>query len=192
MRWNRSRLVELLTAIVCVALAAVAVEVSDATPEYDDVRGRVRAPVAVEDGEVTVDEVRIGTQLTRTGEVLDTTPGAFVVVRVTGAATGTGPISYSESRLVTRGPRVYRASGSPPSVRAQPGFAAEVDVVFEVDPTQIEDLTLELWELEIIRGYQERVQVHLGITRANAEQWRQLADGQAVEIETNTLTRALS
>jgi hypothetical protein len=189
-RVARSRLVALLTAIACVALAATAVQVSEARPEYDYARGAVGRPVAVEDGEVSVDDVRIGTRLTRSGEVMDTTPGAFVVVAVTVAATGASDLLYSESRLVTRGPRVYDAFTTQ-SLSAAPGFAARVDYVFEVDPGAIEDLTLELGRLEIINGYQARVQVHLGITRANAGQWREAAAGRSVEIDTNRTTEAL-
>ena len=50
MRVRRSRLVALLTAIACVALAATAVQVSEARPEYDYVRGQVGRPLPVEGG----------------------------------------------------------------------------------------------------------------------------------------------
>lgn len=190
MKVRRSRLVALLTAIVCVALAATAVQVSEARPEHDYVRGQVGRPVQVEDGEVLVDDVRIGTRLTRKGEVMDTTPGAFVVVDVTVAATGTSELLYSDSRLVTRGPRVYDEFGLQSS-RAAPGFSERTEYVFEVDPGQIEDLTLELWRLEIINGFQARVQVHLGITPGNADQWRDASTGRSVEVDTNATTRGL-
>ena len=129
-------------------------------------------------------------RLTRNGEVMDTTPGAFVVVRVTVAASGTAELLYNDSRLVTRGPRVYSAFTSQ-SLVAAPGFSEAMDYVFEVDPRAIEDLTLELWRLEIINGFQARVQVHLGITADNADQWREAAVGRSVEIDTNATTRAL-
>ncbi|SDT42687.1 hypothetical protein SAMN04488543_4326 [Friedmanniella luteola] len=190
MRVRRSRLVALLSAIACVALAATAVQVSEARPDHEYLRGQVGRPVAVEDGEVLVDDVRVGTQLTRSGEVMDTTPGAFVVVGVTASATGHREVLFGSSRLVTRGPRVYDAFTSQ-SVRAAPGFAERLDYVFEVDPTAVEDLTLELWRVEIISGYQARVQVHLGITADNAAQWREAAAGRRVEIDTNRTTRAL-
>lgn len=190
MRVRRSRLVALLTAIVCVALAATAVQVSESRPEHDYVRGQVGRAVQVEDGEVLVEDVRIGNRLTRSGEVMDTTPGAFVVVSVTVAATGTHELLYSDSRLVTRGPRVYDDFSSQSS-RAAPGFSEQSEYVFEVDPGAIEDLTLELWRLEIINGFQARVQVHLGITPDNADQWRDAAAGRSIEIDTNATTRGL-
>jgi hypothetical protein len=189
-RARRSRLVALLTAIVCVALAATVVQVSEARPEHDYLRGQVGRPVQVEDGEVLVDDVRIGNRLTRRGEVMDTTPGAFVVVGVTVAATGTHELLLSDSRLVTRGPRVYDEFGLQSS-RAAPGFSERSNYVFEVDPGEIEDLTLELWRVEIISGFQARVQVHLGITADTADRWREAAAGRSVEIDTDAETRAL-
>ena len=62
-------------------------------------------------------------------------------------------------------------------VTAQPGFQTSVDTVFEVDPAQIDDLTIEMWA--------ERGDLRLPATRtdqarlapANAEQWRAAARG---------------
>ncbi len=189
-RVRRARVVALLTAIACVALAATAVQASESRPEHDYVRGVVGRAVGVEDGEVSVDQVRVGSQLTRAGEVMDTTPGAFVVVRVTVAATRAHQIRLSNSRLVTAGPRVYDEFTAQ-SLSAPPGFSSRMDYVFEVDPNAIDDLTLELWRTEIISGYQARVQVHLGITPDNAEQWRDAAAGRRVEIDPNRSTEAL-
>ena len=53
------------------------------------------------------------------------------------------------------------------------------DILFEVDPNQIEDLTLEIWPNEVITGYQQRVRIPLGLKYDNAEQWRAAARGQA-------------
>ena len=54
------------------------------------------------------------------------------------------------------------------AVVAAPGFQTTADVVFEVDPARLADLTIEIWDAEIIRGYHQRVQVPLGITADNA------------------------
>ena len=191
MRLRRSRLVALLVAIACVTLAATAVRVSEARADYDVVRGRLGAPARVQDGELSVDRVRVGTQLTRNGAVVDTTPGMFVVVHVIGAATGVRTLRYTDSRLLTAGSQVYDAYGLSSSVAAPPGFASAVDFLFEVDPARIDDLTLEVWQPEIIHGYQSRVQVHLGITGDNAEQWRAAGAGQVVEVDVDASTRAL-
>jgi len=46
-----------------------------------------------------------------------------------------------------------------------------------VAPAHIDDLTLEMGSNEILRGYQQRVRIQLGITPANAEQWSATAKG---------------
>lgn len=180
MRLRRSRLVALLAAIVCVALAAVVLRSAETKPEYAVVRGTLGAPTVVEDGEITVADVRVGSQLTRDGSVTDTTPGMFVVVSVTAAATGTRELTRGDARLLARGGRVYSSYGFS-SVHAAPGFAEHTDYLFEVDPQAITDLTVEIWQVELIHGYQQRQQVHLGITAENAAAWRTAAAGQAVE-----------
>jgi hypothetical protein len=58
-----------------------------------------------------------------------------------------------------------------------------------VAPAHIDDLTLELGSNEVLRGYQQHVRIKLGITPANAEQWRATAKG-LIEPMTDT-TRAI-
>ena len=82
MRVRRSRLVALLTALACVTVAAAGLRASEAGPDHEVVRARLGAAAGTQDGEVTVDDVRVGTSLARAGSVTDTTPGLFVVVRV--------------------------------------------------------------------------------------------------------------
>lgn len=188
---RRSRLSAAVAAIACVAVAAAGLRASEAGPDHDVVRGRLGQPVATEDGVVTVADVRVGTRLARSGSVTDTTPGMFVVVRVAAAATGTEDEVLTDSRLLARGGRVYAPYESTTS-RAAPGFVETVDHLFEVDPAAIEDLTLEVWRSEVVHGYQERVQVHLGITRANAAAWRDAGAGQVLEPDRTGTTRALS
>jgi hypothetical protein len=192
MRLRRSRLVALVAAVLCVALAAAALRTAEAAPPYEVVRGTTGHHVAVEDGEISVGDVRVGTQLTRNGTVTDTTPGMFVVVAVTAAATGRDTLRRGDARLLARGDRVYAAYGGNATLVAAPGFEERTDLVFEVDPARIDDLTLELWQAEIIHGYQQRLQVHLGITPGNADQWRAAAPDQAVEADVYGSTRALS
>lgn len=190
-RWGRSRLVVACTVVACVALAAVGVRLAEAGPEYDYARGRVGQPVEVQEGEVTVERVRVGTQLARDGDVVDTTPGMFVVVSVTGAASGTGRLLYSDSQLRTDDGRVYEDFGSSTTISAEPGFAEEVEFVYEVDPARIDDLTLEMWQLEIINGFQDRLQVHLGITPGNADDWRVAARDQVIDLPVGGTTRVI-
>lgn len=189
-RVRRDRLVALLTAIVCVAVAAAGLRASQAGPEFDVVRGVLGRPVTTEDGTLTVDDVRVGTALARQGTVTGRTPGLFVVVRVSAAATGDRDQVVTDSRLLARGDRVY-APYTDTAVRAAPGFATSVDQVFEVDPHAMSDLTVELWRAEIVHGYQQRVQVHLGITAANAAAWGDAGVEQVLEPDTLGTSRVL-
>jgi hypothetical protein len=187
---RRSRLVALLAAIACVAVASAGLGASEAAPEAEVVRARLGAPTTTQDGQVTVDQVRVGTSLGSGGQVTDTTPGLFVVVRVRAAATGPRDQVFTDSRLLARGDRVY-APYDTTSARAAPGFVESVDYLYEVDPAGIDDLTLELWRDEIVHGYQQRVQVHLGITRANADAWRDAGARRVLEPDRYGTTRVL-
>lgn len=191
MMLRRSRLVALVTALLCVALAAAALRTAEAAPPYEVVRGTVGVPVAVEDGEITVGTVRVAVQLTSEGTVTDTTPGMFVVVSVTATATGRETFRRSDVRLLARGDRVYGHYGLNGTVVAAPGFEQRLDLVFEVDPASIDDLTLEIWQAELIHGYQQRLQVPLGITSGNAAAWRAAGADQAVEPDAEGTTRAV-
>jgi hypothetical protein len=71
-----------------------------------------------------------------------------------------------------------------------PGFETSVDIVFEVDPARIDGLTLEIWPSEFISSYQQRVRIDLGITTANAEQWRTAAKDRGIEMSRGT-TKAI-
>lgn len=187
---RRSRLVGLVTAILCVALGAAAVRAADSGPEYEVVRGRLGVPTATESGQVTAADVRVATTLTRSGAVTGTTPGLFVVVRLSAAATERDELVVNESRLLADGGRVY-ALHDDVTLSAPPGFVEQTDVAFEVDPAAMTDLTLEVWRSEIVHGYQSRVQVHLGITGAGAEGWRAAGQGRSLEPETTISTRAV-
>jgi hypothetical protein len=188
---RRSQLVALVTALLCVALAAAVQRTGEAASPYQAVRGEVGTAVDVEDGRITASDVRVGVQLMRDGSVTDTTPGMFVVVALTADATGTQTFRRGDARLLAEGDRSYQAYGDDATLTADPGFEQRRDLVFEVDPAAIDDLTLEVWRSEIIHGYQQRLQVHLGITAANADEWRAAAVGQAVEVDRDGSTRAI-
>ena len=64
---------------------------------------------------------------------------------------------------------------------AEPGFTGFTDLLFEFDPAQVDDLTLEIGRRELLSGYSQRVRVHLGITPDNADQWRAAARDQILE-----------
>lgn len=168
--WLRSRLLTGLVTLACVVVAAVGVRATEPADEQI-VDGTIDQPVSVREGDVTVDDVRYGTYLLRDGDVSARTPGLFVVVHVSAEAPGRAPLALGRSQL-TSGDRVYLPYSSLSGVRAVPGFRSQVDVVFEVDPQRIDDLTLELWPGEIITGYHQRIRVPLGVTAGRADQVR--------------------
>jgi hypothetical protein len=186
----RSKLVGVLTAIALVGVSAIGLRLSDPEEKrYQVVRGVPREPVTINNGQLTVDRVRVGTMLVEYEQIQDRTPGMFIAVTVTGAASGPKPLRLGGARLLSNQVRYnsYRIGGGP---SAEPGFQTVSDILFEVDPSQIEDLTLEMWPNEVITGYQQRVRIPLGIKAGNAEQWRAEARDHAIEPLIST-TRAI-
>jgi hypothetical protein len=177
---QRSRLLRVLVAIGLVALAAAGLRLSEpAEDDFEVVRGVVGTPVTIEGGTVQARDVRVGTALRRDDQVYATTPGLFVVVRVEVSATGRDEVAGYQSELLTRSRRYAALNGSELGDVA-PGFADAEDLVFEVDPAEIDDLTLDLDHREFITAYSERVRIHLGITGANAQAWRDAGRDQVV------------
>ena len=108
------------------------------------------------------------------------TRGLFVVVRVEVSATGPEVVETADTRVLSKHRR-YDSFGISSTGQAEPGFVSSVDVVFEVDPADIDDLTLEIYPLEVVSGYAQHSRIHLGITRRNAGQWRAAGQNQVVE-----------
>jgi hypothetical protein len=172
-------LVGVLTAIALVALSAVGLRLSDPEQRFEVVRGVIGKPVKINNGEVTVTGVKVGTALKQYGEIHDTTPGMFVAVSVTGAATSSKPLRL-DAQLISKQARYQSYSFA--STQASPGFQVSADTIFEVDPAQIDDLTIEMWPGEILSAYQEHVRIKLGVTAANADELRTAAEGHDLEI----------
>ena len=177
---ERSKLLALLVAFACVAVSGAGLQLSESELDYQEVKGVVGTPVSINGGRLVVNNVRVATSISRQGEVETRTAGLFVVASVTLAAPGQ-KVSLSSARLLS-GTRVYDAYSSW-FISADPGFQGRSDAVFEVDPTRIDNLTLELWQTGIVNGYYQRATVFLGITEDNAWQWRDAAKGRSVEIQ---------
>jgi hypothetical protein len=186
----RSKFVPILAAIALVGLSAAGLRLSEPPEEtnFEVISGVFGEPVRVNDGEVTVSQVQVGTALKQFGEIKDRTDGIFVAITMTGAATGPEPLEMAAARLLSGDVR-YEGYQLSAGVTAQAGFQATVDSVFEVDPAQMGDLTLELGSNEVLHGYQQRVRIRLGLRPASAEQWRAAARG-VLEPATST-TRAI-
>jgi hypothetical protein len=180
---QRSRLIRLLVAIALVALATVGLRVSEGEEDqnFEIVRGILGESVAINSGTVTASEVRVGTSLSRRDEVYAETPGLFVVIRVDVAATDAELVSPATLRVLTDDRR-YDSFANSSTGKVEPGFVISTDAVFEVDPADLANLTLELFPLEAVSGYSQHTRIHLGITPGNAEQWRAAGQSQVVEI----------
>lgn len=189
MRLGRSKLAGLLAAIALIGLSAVGLRLSESEEKFQVISGGLGENVKINNGEVSVTQVRVGNFIEEYDQIGDRTPGMFVAVTVTGAATGPKELKLSEARLLSKDVRYesYKITGG---LNISPGFQTSFDTIFEVDPTQVDDLTTEMWPGEAISGYQQRVRIKLGITAANAEQWRAAARTAGIKVAQET-TRAI-
>lgn len=175
---SRAKVTGIVAALACLAFSAIGLEVND-PPAFTYVDGVRDQAVEIESAEVVVGEVQVGTRIVRQGEVRAETTGMFVTVSATLAVPGSQAVSLNQAQLVTDD-RTYD-NWSSSALRADPGFRQKQDLVFEVDPSQIDDLTLEIWHAGVVQGFYQRARIHLGITADNAEQWRQAAAGRDLE-----------
>ena len=175
---RRSRLVAAVLTILLVTVAAVAEHLSEVSSSYEVVRTPLERTTAYESGEVLVSDVRVGTEV-REGESRYPTQGLFVVVHVAVRATGRSDVSVPSSQLRAEGGLTYLPASSS-IIKADPGFETARDVVFEVDPARIDDLTLELWDQGLTYRYYQRTQTPLGITGTNAKAWVEAGTGRSV------------
>jgi len=185
---SREKLVGVLLALACLAFSAIGLEVNDPADftYVDGVRGQT---VDIEQAELVVGDVQVGTRLVDRGRVEAETQGMFVLVRARLEVPGPSKVSLNGAQLIT-GDRTYNQWSSN-TLRADPGFAQEEDLVFEVDPAQIDDLSLEIWAAATVQGFYQRGRVHLGITADNADQWRQAAEGRELQPARSGATEAL-
>jgi hypothetical protein len=185
----RSKIIGVVAAIALVALAAVGLRLSEPSDNFQVITGGPGVPVKINNGELTVTQVKVGSFLQENDQVTDRSAGMFVAVTVTAAATGPDQLKLGSARLLSKQVH-YDSYKIAAGINASPGFQVSADTLFEVDPAQIDDLTLEMWPNEVISGYQQRVQIKLGITGSTAEQWRGAARNQGIEISPGT-TRAI-
>jgi hypothetical protein len=187
-RISRDKLVGVLVALACLAFSAVGLKVND-EPEFtyiDGVRGQT---VEIEQADLIVGDVEVGTRLVDRGSVQAETRGMFVVVHARLEVPGPQKVYLNSAHLITddRTYNLWSSSG----LTADPGFAQEQQLVFEVDPAQIDDLSLEIWASSPVHGFYQRARIHLGITADNAEQWRRAASGRELQPATSGTTEAL-
>lgn len=189
---TRARLVSTILAILLVTVAAVADRLSKVDTDSELVRAPIDQAVSYESGRVLVSDVRVGSEL-REGDDLTATRGLFVVVHVAVRATGRDSVTAANSRLLAADGLVYLpAFDLVSSVRAEPGFETARDLVFEVDPARIDDLTLELWDQGLVYRYYQRTQTPLGITAGKARQWAEAGAGRSLVVVRDDVSTGLS
>ena len=194
MRLRRTGVIGVVLAIVMVTVAAVGLRLSeigvgnDQNRAYEVIRGQLGRPVAIDGGTVEVTKVRVGTAYLESGDPKPS-PGMMVVVTVSTSNAGKVKLQLANLALLTAD-RSYDGFPTTSGPTVDPGFVQTDDLAFEVDPSQIDDLTLQLYHSEVVTGYVARAQIHLGITPGNADAWRAAAKNQTVEIA-RTSRRAL-
>ncbi|MET0693508.1 MAG: hypothetical protein ABWY56_06230 [Propionibacteriaceae bacterium] len=187
---RRSKLVAGLITLACVVLATIGLRASEDPNDFQLVDGTLGQTVVLNEGEVVVDDVQVGNALLTNGDISASTPGMFVVVSVTVSAPGRDRLLINTSEL-TSGDRTYKTYSSLDSISAVPGFESTGDLVYEVDPKRIDDLTIDLWNAEVVHGYYQRVRVPLGITARNADAFRARAGVPIVEPILSPTTRVI-
>ncbi|SEP80832.1 hypothetical protein [Microlunatus flavus] len=193
MSWtvSRTRLASVVLAVVLVTLAAVAYRVTDSESRYELVPAPLDTDVSYESGSLRVSDVRVADQI-QLGRAFLRTQGMFVVVHVTLSASGRDSLLISDTRVLSSSGTTYASALSLGQVtKAEPGFETSRDYVFEVDPTRIDDLTLEVWNVGVLAAYYERTRTPLGITAGNAARWAEAGRGRTVPVPTDEVTRAL-
>ena len=193
----RSRVVGAVLAILLVTVAGIGERLSDpsSSTEYassDLLRAPLDETVDYQTGTLRATDVRVGSQI-RDGDDAFSTKGLFVAVNVTVSATSRDAVRASDSRLLADDGVTYLPAFSlGSSVVADPGFATTQDLVFEVDPSRIAGLTLELWDQGITYRYFDRSQTPLGITAANAGEWAQAGADRTVDVLRRGTTEAIA
>lgn len=185
----RDKLVGIVVALACLAFSAIALKIYD-TPGYMYVDGQRGQTVQLEQAELTVGDVQVGTTLVEDGRVVGQTSGMFVLVTATLAVPGPAKVILNRAQLITA-TRTYDSWTYTNSLAADPGFQVQDQLVFEVDPAQLDDLTLEIWSSGLVYGFYARARIHLGITPDNAAQWRQAATGRDLPYGQREVTRGL-
>lgn len=184
-----TRLVSTLVGLTLIVIAAAGFQLSRRQDNFRIIRGTVGNLSPYNQGTAGVSDVRVATQLDNGSSQVSTT-GMFVVVHLTVQAPKSAQVHIQRTQLRSQH-TTYTSFGLGDTVFADPGFQTSRDVAYEVDPRRIDDLTAEVWDTQIVVGYQQRLRVHLGITASNAPQWVAAAQGQRIRLDHDETTRGL-
>ncbi len=189
---QRSKVLAVIVVLACVLVATVGLRVSDPGDEnFRAVKGELGTMLKIDGVELTISDVRVGQLIADGEEIQSRTTGMFVLIRVELANPDTLENYVLNHAQLLSGKRIYDPYGSLTNIAAEPGYLARSDFLFEVDPQQIDGLTLQIWNQGIVSGYHDRARIHLGITAGNAEQWRQAAKDGLIIKQSFTQTEVL-
>lgn len=190
-RLQRSKLLAVVAVVACIVVATIGTRLSDPDKDFRVVPGKLDEKVMINGAELTVNQVRVGQVLVMEESIDAKATGMFVQIQVDLANPSSNEKAIlGKSRLLS-GDRSYNPYESMTNIGADPGYGATTDFLYEVDPNQIDDLSLEIWSQGILSGYHDRVRIHLGITAENADSWREAADGGMLTQRRSTSDRVL-
>ena len=141
-------------------------------------------PVTFNDGELSVDRVRVGTVLTQNDEVRDLQRRNVRGGRCDRSGDRSSGAQPWSAELVSKNVH-YKTYGLTSVFTQRPVSKTSTDTLCSKSTRRIEGLTLEMWRNEVISGYQQRVRIPLaspqptptsGATPRAAQGYRRLVE----------------
>lgn len=172
----RSRVLAAIVALACIVVAAAGLKLSEPDPAFVDTLTVVGRTIDLNGAEFTVTNVRSASKLDLQFDHTATTSNLFLVITAQLAAPRL-KTSLGSATLV-QGSLTY-SDYTDATLNPAPGYVSTADFIFEVDPSRLTGLKLQIAEVEIIHGIEARGVVDLGITGANAARL-QAGRGQTV------------
>ena len=161
----RSRVLAAIVALACIVVAAAGLKLSEPDPAFVDTRTVVGRTIDLNGGEFTVTRIRAASNLELQFDDTAKTSNLFLVVTAQLAAPRL-TTSLGSATLVHGG--LTYSDYTSAILSPAPGYVSTADLVFEVDPSRLTGLELQISQGEIIHGIEARGVVDLGITGANA------------------------
>lgn len=169
-----------LAVAVAAIVATIGLRVSEPDRDFETLTGVREQPVEINNGGVvTIGDLDAGAAVVVFGDTMPT-QGVFLAVEATLAATGDEAVRLDRGVLAS-GERSYQTFDFA-SLSPEAGFAQTAWLVFELDPTDLAGAVLQLSTVEIVHGYQQRVQIDLAIDPAEADALRARAGDRVLDL----------
>lgn len=184
------RLRAILISAAMVVASVVGYGLSDSDAKYEPIRGRVDDVVKYNHGTAHLDRVQVGTTLSKDGEDVLETAGLFVAVRLTVEATGRERVRVGNATLVSS-TASFDALDLVDTMRVEPGFEASKQLIFEVDPQQLAELSFQGSNRGVVNGYYQQLDIDLGFSAATVSEQVSEGQGRTIEVDSNESIRGL-